>query len=268
MAGGQQASLPQWAVYSIFALRMKRDLWRIYQRLHAHFGPQGWWPTTPPGEKKPRYYPGEAGRLLSEAEKWEIAAGAILTQNTAWRNAERALEALCAAGALDLRVMAGLDEPELAALIRASGYYNQKARLLRELVRYIAENYQGRIGRLLQGEPGAVRQELLSLWGIGPETADSILLYAGGHPVFVVDAYTRRICTRLGLVGEDIGYAVLQESFMEELPGEAALFNEYHALLVRHAVVYCRTEPLCASCCLRQWCKYGKNRKNTAEEKT
>lgn len=236
---------------------MKSEFRRLYQQLHRHFGPQGWWPTTPPGETRPRYYPGQVGRSLSEGERWEIAVGALLTQNTAWRNAELALEVLHRNGALALTELAGLEEHQLAALIRPSGYYNQKARRLQHLAGHLATHHQGELGRLLAGPTGAVRPELLALPGIGPETADSILLYAGDHPVFVVDAYTRRICSRLGWVEEGIGYAALQGLFTKHLPARAALFNEYHALLVRHAISYCRPRPLCGECPLRRRCRYG-----------
>ncbi|MBI2505703.1 MAG: endonuclease III domain-containing protein [Candidatus Latescibacteria bacterium] len=236
---------------------MKSEFQRLYQQLYRHFGSQGWWPTTPPGETRPRYYPGQVGRPLSEDEQWEIAVGALLTQNTAWRNAEQALEALHRHGALALQALAGLEERQLAALIRSSGYYNQKARRLQHLARHVATHHQGELGRLLDGPTRAVRAELLALPGIGPETADSILLYAGGHPVFVVDAYTRRICSRLGWVGEGTGHAALQELFMKHLPAAAALFNEYHALLVRLATSYCRSRPQCAACPLRRWCRHG-----------
>jgi endonuclease-3 related protein len=236
---------------------MKREVRRLYQQLHRHFGPQGWWPTTPPGATRPRYYPGQLGRFLSEGERWEIAAGALLTQNTAWRNVELALEALHRRGALALPSLLALEERELAALIRPSGYYNQKARRLQHLARHLAAHHQGELGRLLAGPVQAARRELLALPGVGPETADSILLYAGGHPVFVVDAYTRRICTRLGWVEEGIGYAALQALFMENLPASPELFNEYHALLVKQAVTCCRARPDCGPCPLREGCRRG-----------
>ncbi len=237
---------------------MNSELGRLYQQLHGHFGPQGWWPTTPPGQLRPTYYPGQVERSLGEAERWEIAVGALLTQNTAWRNVELALEALHRRGALALPALLALEERELAALIRPSGYYNQKARRLRQLAGHLADRHQGRLANLLAGPTAQVRAELLALPGIGPETADSILLYAGGHPVFVVDAYTRRICSRLGWVGEEIGYAALQALFAEHLQATAALFNEYHALLVKQAVTYCRVRPTCGVCPLRAGCRHGK----------
>lgn len=238
---------------------MDSEFGRLYEQLHRHFGPQGWWPTTPPGQHRPAYYPGQVARRLNEAERWEIAVGALLTQNTAWRNVELALEALHRAGTLALPALLALDEQELAALIRPSGYYNQKARRLRQLAGHLTARHRGELGHLLAAPVGAARAELLALPGIGPETADSILLYAGGHPVFVVDAYTRRICSRLGWVGERIGYAALQALFMDHLPATAALFNEYHALLVRQAISYCRPRPRCGECPLRGQCRYGQN---------
>jgi endonuclease-3 related protein len=236
---------------------MESEPRRLYQQLYRRFGPQGWWPTTPPGQTRPQYHPGPAGRRLHESERWEIAAGALLTQNTAWRNVELALEALHRRGALALPALLALEEGELAALIRPSGYYNQKARRLRQLAEYLVARHRGELGQLLAGSTQAVRQELLALPGIGPETADSILLYAGGHPVFVVDAYTRRICSRLGWVEEGIGYGALQARFMENLPASSEMFGEYHALLVKQAVTYCRARPDCGPCPLRRRCRHG-----------
>ncbi len=238
---------------------MHNPLRRIYQQLYRQFGPQGWWPTTPSGETRPRYYPGAVRRHLDEREQWEIIVGAVLTQNAAWRNVEQALEALSAHQALDLPALRALEVDQLAALIRPALYYNQKARRLRDIASYIADNYRGSTAALLQRPGLALRCELLSLKGIGPETADCILLYAARYPFFVVDAYTRRICSRLGLADESATYAELQALFMDKLPANTDLFNEYHALLVRHAVTYCKVKPLCASCCLRRRCQYARS---------
>jgi len=229
---------------------------RVYARLYDHFGPQGWWPTTPPGETRPRYYPGQIRDRLSAAEQWEIIVGAVLTQNTAWRNVEQALGALSARGLLNLQAILTLDLDELACCIRPSGYYHQKARRLQHIARHVAEGYDGRVPALLSGPPASLRQELLDLPGIGPETADSILLYAARYPFFVIDAYTRRICSRLGLVVEKASYAELQTRFTEALPADPDLFGECHALLVKHATTYCRKKPRCDSCFLKGICSY------------
>ena len=239
--------------------RTNPPLDRIYQQLYEHFGPQGWWPTTPSGQTRPRYYPGVDHRNLSPSEQWEIIVGALLTQNTAWHNVEQALAALSARRALDLEALQNMDLDELALLIRPSGYYNQKAHRLQHIARYIAEHYEGNIASLLGRPVAPLRRELLALKGIGPETADSILLYAARYPVFVVDAYTRRICARLGLAEEQASYSALQALFVDKLPADPVLFNEYHALLVKHATVYCRARPQCPSCCLKRRCQYAKN---------
>ncbi len=238
---------------------MNKTFHSIYRQLHDHFGPQGWWPTTPPGETRPRYHPEAARRQPDERQQWEIVVGAVLTQNTSWHNVEQALAALSTRKALDLPALHALKVDELAALIRPSGYYNQKTRRLQNIARYIVQNYGGSTAALLRRPAAALRRELLSLKGIGPETADSILLYAARYPFFVVDAYTRRICARLGLADADASYAELQTLFMDKLPADDVLFNEYHALLVKHAVTYCKVNPLCASCCLRRRCQYARN---------
>ena len=176
--------------------------------------------------------------------------GAILTQNAAWVNVERAIRQLRVAGALRPAALRALPARRLAALIRPSGYFRVKARRLRAFVDHLARRRGGALHRLLRQPAHALRAELLSISGIGPETADSILLYAAGRPVFVVDAYTRRIASRHRLVAPDVDYAALQAVFAD-LPRDPALFNEYHALLVRVAKEYCRTRPRCAECPLR-----------------
>ena len=237
----------------------------LYDRLYEHFGPQGWWPTTPSGETRPRYYPGEGARTLSSREQWEIVVGAILTQNTAWRNVEQALHALCSRRVLDLAALSTLDRAALTALIRPAGYFNQKAQRLQNIAHYILEHY-GDTAALLERPLESLRPELLALNGVGPETADSILLYAAQYPSFVVDSYTRRICARLGLVDESIGYTELQKRFVQALPADPVLFNEYHALLVKHATTYCKARPLCTSCCLHQQCPHPGRRKTMENE--
>jgi len=203
-------------------------LMAVYNRLHRAFGPQGWWPGETP---------------------FEIAVGAILTQNTNWGNVERALVNLKGAGLLTPRKMAFLEPRRLAALIYPVGFYNLKAERIGCFLRYLEERHGLRMEGLVTADPGQLRRELLEIRGIGPETADSILLYAAGHPFFVVDSYTRRIFSRHGFVDKDVSYGELQEFFVRRLPGEAALFNEFHALIVRLGKQYCRPRsPRCETC--------------------
>ena len=208
----------------------------IYQRLLSAYGPQGWWPAD---------------------TRFEVMVGAILTQATAWRNVERAIQRLKAAGALSPERMARLSEGELAELIRPAGFFRQKTRRLRALLRLIGQH--GSVERLLSLPAGELRRELLAVPGVGPETADSILLYAAGYPVFVVDAYTKRILHRLGLLsGEKAGYEEVQELFESNLPRDPKLYGEYHALLVRHAKEHCRARPRCPGCPLAPVCNFFK----------
>jgi len=208
----------------------------IYQRLLSAYGPQGWWPAD---------------------TRFEVMVGAILTQATAWRNVERAIQRLKAAGALSPERMARLSEGELAELIRPAGFFRQKTRRLRALLQLIGQ--YGSVEGLLSLPAGELRRQLLSVPGVGPETADSILLYAAGYPVFVVDAYTKRILHRLGLLsGEKAGYEEVQELFESNLPRDPKLYGEYHALLVRHAKEHCRARPRCPGCPLAPVCNFFK----------
>ena len=208
----------------------------IYQRLLASYGPQHWWPGDSP---------------------FEVIVGAILTQSAAWGNVEKALANLKGDGVLSPHGLYHLPEERLARLIYPSGYYNAKARKLRAFVGHLVEVYQGDLDRLFAQDVAALRPELLALHGIGPETADSILLYAGAKPVFVIDAYTRRIAARLGLAPANASYTALQALFMANLPLQVPLFNEYHALLVRLGKEACRKAPRCPACSLRQLCPTG-----------
>ncbi len=177
--------------------------------------------------------------------------GAILTQNTAWANVERALNRLKARKVLSAGRLSALSEAELARLIRPAGTYRVKARRLKAFVEFLWTRFGGRFHRLKTAPLEELRSELLSVPGIGPETADSILLYAAGRPIFVVDAYTRRVLARHRLVPPEIGYEPLRALFERHLPSDPALFNEYHALLVTVGKRYCRKRPLCDSCPLR-----------------
>jgi len=210
----------------------------VFQRLLARYGPQGWWP----GDDRP----------------FVVVVGAILTQAAAWKNVEKALASLGRAGALTPEGLLRLPEAELARLAYPAGYYNAKARKLKAF----AEMLDGRCGGRLEGlfalPLAELRRALLETHGIGPETADDIILYAAGRPVFVVDAYTRRILSRLGLRPAEDTYDAWQSFFMDRLPHDVPLFKEYHALLVRHGKETCRREPLCVGCCLLKVCATGR----------
>lgn len=209
---------------------MSSRLQEIYDTLYTAFGPQHWWPGETP---------------------FEVLIGAVLTQNTAWTNVERAIANLKAADALSLDGLAALDTVILAELIRPSGYYNQKAARLQGLIRYITDNH-GDLDAFFDQDTESLREELLSLKGIGPETADSIALYAAGKPTFVVDAYTHRIFSRHNLIAEEAGYHEIREMFMDGLPEDVPLYNEYHALIVRLGKEYCKkSKPRCEQCPLQ-----------------
>jgi endonuclease-3 related protein len=205
-----------------------------YRRLFGERGHQHWWPGETP---------------------FEVVVGAILTQNTAWTNVERAIAALKAAGALDPASILALPQERLAALIRPAGYYNVKARRLREVVRFVVDEAGGRIESLAGRDPAALRASLLAIPGVGRETADSILLYAIGVPSFVVDAYTRRIFGRIGVVDPDADYDAIRAAFEAALPRDAPLFNDYHAQIVAHGKHVCRTVPRCAECGIADLCR-------------
>jgi endonuclease-3 related protein len=208
---------------------------RIYEALSARFGPCRWWPGDTP---------------------FEIAVGAILTQNTAWRNVEKAVARLREGGVLDPEAMYALSDAALAELIRPSGFYRIKSARLRGLLDFLRSREGWAQSRdkagleCLRGrEPDALRAELLAVRGIGEETADSILLYAVDMPSFVVDAYTRRIFSRHGFFPHDLPYGEIREFFMDALPADTALYNEYHALIVRTGNAFCKkARPLCREC--------------------
>jgi endonuclease-3 related protein len=186
--------------------------------------------------------------------------GAILTQSAAWQNVEKAIGNLKAAGALSPEALRRLPVEEIARLIYPSGYYNAKARKLKALVEWLEKACGNRIGNLASRETAELRTELLGIYGVGPETADSILLYAIGKPVFVIDAYTGRIMHRLGLAEKTASYNELQALFMRALTPDVRLFNEYHALLVRLGKTVCRKLPSCKECPLFDICLQNKAR--------
>jgi endonuclease-3 related protein len=201
---------------------------RYYRRLYRHFGPQHWWP----------------GRT-----HFEVILGALLTQNTAWTNVEKALGNLRRARALSYAGLRRLPAGRLGQLLRPAGYFRQKAGYVRGFLQHLARTHRGSLARLLRNPTAALRDELLSLPGVGKETADSILLYAANRPVFVIDAYARRILARHGLADPKARYDDLQAFFHQHLPRDPALFNEYHALLVAAGKNYCHASaPDCAAC--------------------
>ncbi|MBN1160961.1 MAG: endonuclease [Dehalococcoidales bacterium] len=210
---------------------IKRALLHIYRHLYDEYGPQHWWPAEEP---------------------FEVITGAILTQSAAWTNVEKAIGNLKQAGALTPSFLRRMPQEKLAALIHPCGYYNTKARKLKALVEWLGENYDDDLDRLFKQNIAKIRQQLLGVYGIGEETADSIILYAGHKPVFVIDAYTRRIISRLGLAPHNNNYGAYQALFTANLPADVRLFNEYHALFVRLAKEACRTKPSCHKCCLNQ----------------
>jgi endonuclease-3 related protein len=215
----------------------RRTLQRLHDRLLAAYGPQHWWPGD---------------------SRFEVMVGAVLTQNTAWRNVERAIASLDAACVLTPRAIAGLPAAELAALIRPAGYFNVKARRLQAFCRFLVD--AGGEDALAALPTDALRRDLLAVHGIGPETADDMLLYAFARPVFVIDAYTRRLLRRLGMAGGEEGYETLRQGMERALGPSVPLFNELHALIVHHAKVACATRPRCAECCLRRACPEGKEK--------
>jgi endonuclease-3 related protein len=228
-----------------------------YRRLLAAYGPQGWWPVTRAGASRPAYEPRRA-RALTEAERVEVCVGAILTQNTAWTNVETALASL--RGALPRPTWAGLaalPAARLARAVRSSGYFRQKARKLKVLAAFARGRRASTREWLGAGGVEERRAELLGLWGVGPETADSILLYAGDRPAFVIDAYTRRIGARLGW-WRDPSHDEARAWLVARLPHDRELYAEFHALLVRHAKEHCRVRPDCGGCPLRRSCAHAR----------
>ena len=209
---------------------MRRDQLYLeaYDLLYARFGPQSWWP-------------GETS--------FEVMVGAVLTQNTNWSNVIKAIDNLRQAGVLDYRSLSELPVDQLAEMIRPSGYYNLKAKRLHNLLTMIESSYEGDLQWFLDDDVWAARENLLNVKGVGPETADSILLYACEKPAFVIDTYTHRVFSRHNLVDEETDYHTMQEEFVSNLPTDTKLFNEYHALIVVVAKEYCKkTNPLCQQC--------------------
>jgi endonuclease-3 related protein len=211
---------------------VKDRLLELYRLLFEAFGPQGWWPGESP---------------------FEVALGAILTQNTNWLNVSRVITALKAEGCLDPLILGEMPESELAQRFRPAGYYNLKARRVKNFLDFFAQRFGNSMENMAAEAWPPLRADLLQLHGIGPETADSILLYALHQPTFVVDAYTFRVLSRHGLAAEPCSYEELRQLFMDRLPSEVPLYQEYHALLVRVGKDFCRPQPRCPGCPLENW---------------
>jgi endonuclease-3 related protein len=200
---------------------------KIYKLLYNYYGTQNWWPAD---------------------SEFEVIVGAVLTQNTSWRNVEKVITNLKKKKLLHAKRLEQLSVSELGKLIRSSGFYRVKSRRLKAMVDFLIHRYSGRIDNLKKQALSVLRLELLNIYGIGEETADSILLYALDKPVFVVDAYTKRIFSRHGYFNPDEPYTTIQEFFSRNLPKSVKIYNEYHALLVRLAKDYCQKKPLCSTC--------------------
>ena len=213
-------------------MREKQKLLSIYKKLYAHFGPQKWWPAD---------------------SAFEVIIGAILTQNTNWKNVEKAISNLKKAKVLRPKPLLELKNTKLEKLIRPSGYYRQKAKKLKVFVGHLVRHYKGKLKPMFSKPTLELREELLALHGIGPETADSILLYAAEKRSFVVDAYTRRIGKRVGLY-QTADYHEIKAYFEKNLPHNLEIYKEYHALLDELAKKYCRTIPFCEKCPISSSC--------------
>lgn len=211
----------------------RRQLMALFDRLLAHYGPRNWWPAETP---------------------FEVCVGAILTQNTAWTNVEKAIAALKHADVLSPEGVRTIVPDRLAQLIRPAGYFNIKSQRLKDFIAWFFARFDGSLARMFTPDWREVRRDLLNVRGIGPETCDAILLYAGHKPTFVVDAYTRRLFSRLGLLPAKAGYEETRSLFMANLPADATLFNEYHALIVEHCKQFCRTRARCEGCPLMERC--------------
>lgn len=204
-----------------------KKIFIIYKKLFEYYGPQHWWPGD---------------------TRFEIIVGAVLTQNTAWRNVEKAIENLKSSNLLTLEKLVRLPVNKLAKLIRPSGFYNIKAKRLHNLLEFLTRRYQGSLAKMSEMTTEQLRADLLGIKGIGEETADSILLYAFNRPFFVVDAYTRRIFSRHKFFSNQTKYADIQKFFELNLPLNSRIYNEYHALIVRLAKEHCKNEPECFGC--------------------
>ena len=217
-------------------MAVRGPLLQVYLLMLDRYGPQHWWPAQ---------------------SRFEMMVGAVLTQSAAWSNVERAIGNLTAAGALSPSAIRSLGHQELARLVYPSGYYNAKARKLKALADYLGQTYADDLDVMKCADLGTLRVEMLSVYGLGEETVDDILLYGLGKPVFVIDGYTRRVFYRLGLAPEKAPYSAYGALFTDALPEDSDLFGEYHALIVAHGKDVCRRKPLCRGCCLLEICPTG-----------
>jgi len=216
-------------------VRTKTRLRQIFDLLLAQYGPLHWWPAETP---------------------FEVCVGAILTQNTNWGNVEKAIHNLKVAGVLTPEALRDVSLERLAEIIKPAGFFNVKSARLKAFVGWLFERYDGSLTLMFAGEWQKLREELLDVRGIGPEPCDSILLYAGGKPTFVVDAYTKRLLSELGLIKATADYEEVRTLFMTHLKNDAELFNEYHALIVQHGKLHCRKKPRCDGCPLHILCRH------------
>jgi endonuclease-3 related protein len=235
---------------------LRKNINRLYRLLLGAYGPQGWWPLSQAagagtaGLDEQGYHPAQYGLPDNAAGRFEVAVGAVLTQNTAWRNVVQALGNLRRDRLLSPRAVHTASPAVLRRAVRSSGYYNQKAKKLKYLANFFLKDGCLRTGRVPH------RAALLSIWGVGEETADSILLYAFHEPVFVIDAYTRRLLARLGWAEEKTSYRQVQEMMQRSLPPDRVKYNEYHALIVEHAKRHCRKKPVCDGCPVALMCPW------------
>lgn len=226
----------------------------LYEKLFKRFGELDWWPMDKKYHKKNKSDP-----------RFEIILGAILTQNTAWSNVEKTINNLKKAGKLDIKSINRMNHEELKDLIRSSGFFNQKAKRLKDICRILEEKYNSNLDYFFRKDIKEIRKELLEMKGIGPETADSIILYAANKPIFVVDSYTKRLCKRFPL-NTEISYDKIQNYFQKNLEKSfdkkelANIFNNLHAMIVILAKNYCKKKPVCNNCPLEKDCKHNKDK--------
>lgn len=224
-------------------MSVRRIQLKIFQKLLKHYGPRKWWPAK---------------------TRFEVIVGAILVQNVSWKNAKTAIGNLKRAGLLSPKAIISAEHNKIADKIRSSRFYNQKAKKLKAFSRFLIKKHGGSLDRMFSLNMESLRKELLSIKGIGRETADSILLYAGKKLSFVSDAYTERFLQRYGLLNGMKGYEEIRKFFMDNLPKDVDLYNEYHALIVHHGYAVCRAKPDCQQCALKvidrkTYCRYAMN---------
>ncbi len=217
-------------------MAQQSKLFDIFQLMSAYYGPLNWWPAE---------------------TAYEVCIGAILTQNTAWINVEKAISALKSAEMLTQERLIQIEQNELAGLIRPSGFFNIKSVRIKSFVQWLDKRFDGSLEKMFAGDWLELRSELLKVKGVGPETCDAILLYAGHKPSFVVDSYTKRLFHRLGLLDGKECYEEIRIIFMNSLPADVQVYNEYHAVIVEHCKRFCRKKPACSDCPLKSVCGFA-----------